>query len=247
MQDYLKYGLFILIFIIIILFFWCRFNNNNIKEGATANLQLMQIGKDIDNYKVTDYLPDTSKNPISIKTESDFIDFIENMYKSVVQGSDSESTTTLKSKITRNIESMILISNTASQSLQNITEKSFNELNNAYPSMIQSQTDVIKLYELYYATTSMKVYFNNSDDIDLAKNPTMYNSQLNSLEKVIETLQHFHKKILLSPKHDPIIVDSDLDLDTKFYRKDHIDIYINKIKKYNYPVTQRMPKKAKSV
>ena len=124
-----------------------------------------------------------------------------------------------------------------------ITEKTYTELNKSYKNTILSQTDVIKLYELYYATAAIKEYF-DKNDINLNENPTMYNSQLTTLDKVIECLQHFHKKSIKSAITD---VDATTDnLDTKCYRKDHIEKYINEIKHYDYPVTQRIPKKAKA-
>jgi hypothetical protein len=223
------------------------------------------IASKLDSYKINNPIPNMTKNKLSIKTEGNLIDLIENMYNIVITGEEinsntnNKNATTIENKISKNIRAMILLSKISSQALIDITKKDYNELALTYPNLIKAPHDALRLFEIFYASSALRVFFENPnmDNIDLnaiitspssvttstmeaMKNGYMsiYNSQLTILDAISEHIKHFHKKSIKPEKQDPpYSADDD---DTRVYKES--DRPTSNII-YEFPRTQSFPKK----
>lgn len=266
------YILFLLTCIVLII---CTTKQSNIRAPAAPMHRVLQEGfiidssdpiavaSKLDSYKVSNPIPNLTKNKLSIKTEGDLIDLIENMYNIVINGEEINATsknnaTTIENKINKNIRAMILLSKITSQALVDITKKDYNELVVTYPNLIKAPHDTLRLFEIFYASTALRVFFENPimDNIDLntivsspsTKSPrmdstnngymTIYNSQLTILNAITEHIKHFHKKSIKPEKQDPPY--SADDEDTRSYTESDRPTS-NLI--YEFPRTQSFPKK----
>jgi hypothetical protein len=222
------------------------------------------VASKLDSYKVNNPIPNLTKNKLSIKTEGDLIDLIENMYNIIINGEEINTTsnnnaTTIENKINKNIRAMILLSKITSQALVDITKKDYNELVVTYPNLIKAPHDTLRLFEIFYASTALRVFFENpnmdnidlnaitsssssktSSSMDAMKNGYMsiYNSQLTILNAITEHIKHFHKKSIKPEKQDPPY--SADDEDTRSYKESDRPTS-NLI--YEFPRTQSFPKK----
>jgi len=280
MQIKIIYVLFILFFIFVFILFFPK--PIRLQEGLTTtemsmddnlpsnyaasddttnyNKKPIQIASEMDSYKKMQSIPNMSKHKLSIKTEGDLIDLIENMYNIIVTGEENNSTskienTTMDNKIHRNIKSMILLSKITSQALMNITKIDINELFKSYPNLIKAPNDAMRLFEIFFATNALRVFFENPvmDNVNLnaiVLDPdkiktnneglvSIYNSQLTILEAVSDHVQHFHKKIIQPEKRE--LTFSQDDEDTQLYTEIPTEI------KYDYPRSQKFPKKAEQM
>lgn len=220
------------------------------------------VASKLDSYKVSNPLPNMTKSKLSIKTEGDLIDLIENMYNIVINGEEINpssnsnanaiNATTIENKISKNIRAMILLSKLTSQSLVDITKKNYNELVVTYPNLIKAPHDALRLFEIFYASTALRVFFENPnmDNVNLntivssgsnAINNgymSIYNSQLTILNAITEHIKHFHKKTVKPEKQDPSY--SADDEDTRAFEES--DRPTSNIV-YEFPRTQSFPKK----
>jgi len=209
------YILFLLTCIVLIICTTSCSKKSNQRGGANQPLQEgffidendpIAIAFKMDSYKVSNPIPNMTKNKLSIKTEGDLIDLIENMYNIVINGEEinpnsnanNMNATTIENKISKNIRAMILLSKITSQSLVDITKKGFNELVTTYPNLIKAPHDALRLFEIFYAATALRVFFENPnmDNINLNSivassanatkngNMSIYNSQLTILNAI---------------------------------------------------------------
>lgn len=191
------------------------------------------------------YSPGVVSSTTTIKTEPELIQFIEEIYSIINTGKGNDPNDVLiENKIDRIINAMKIIP-LNSIGLDAIENKTFNELKEYYPNMIYSISDSVRLYELFFAYKTMKLNADNSktntfDASGNIKNGTVYNSTLNLFENYKSIIEHFHN-ILIHPSIHPVKYLEQDDDETRFYTTDKIKEYLESLKMYKFPITQRMP------
>jgi len=210
-----------------------------------------QIARDVaerqDAITVTSpqYSPVVIGSTTSIKTEPELIQFIEEIYSIINTGKGNDDNDVLIDNKTDRIINAIKKIPLKSIGLNAIENKTFNELKEYYPNLIYSISDAVRLYELFFAYKTMKLNADNNktnvfDTNGNIKNATVYNSTLNLFENYKSIIEHFHN-ILIRPSSHPVKYLEQDDDDTRFYTTDKINEYLESLKTYKFPITQRIP------